>query len=552
MEDRFIRHSSCPECDSNNNVGVYETTEGKQYLWCFSCQKRVGTSMTSTTTSSPFVSNKEDLLGLYQSCPIRPLLDRGIHLSTCERYQVKTVLSTTDGISPEKYLFPYYKGNKLEAYKVATVAEKSFHSVGKASGNDLFGLNLLSQGGKYLFITEGELDALSLYQALKETSGAFEPQVVSIGQGAAAALKNVSHNMEVVESYEHVILCFDQDEPGQQAAAEVAKLLSGKSKIAKFPLKDANEMLMAGKTTELRQAVFSARDYQPDSLLNGADLWDRYIEDSKEECYYYPETWAELNDRTCGYRLGSIVTLTSGSGSGKTQLMREIKYNMLRTTDWKIGDISLEEDISESQRGLVSLAMNKRLHLPDVHVPVEDERSVFNDLFATRRMMFYDHFGGMEDDRLFSTIRYLGSKGYKAIFLDHLSIIVSEFASEGSERERIDTIMTKLAKLAKEFKLVIFLVVHLRKSGNFGPSFENGAVPTLDDLRGSSTLKQLSWDVFSLSRNQQHSDIYCSNTSLVTVLKCRFTGGVGPADYLNFNSNTGRMVKVPEPMGYNL
>ena len=134
-------------------------------------------------------------------------------------------------------------------------------------------------------------------------------------------------------------------------------------------------------------------------------------------------------------------------------------------------------------------------------------------------------------------------------FLDHLSIIVSEYAAQGGERERIDTVMTKLAKLAKELEVVIFLIVHLRKEGS-GRSFEQGATPTLDDLRGSGSLKQLSWDVISLSRNQQHHDEVCRNTTELTVLKCRHTGRTGSAGFLQYSENTGGMVEVAEPPGY--
>jgi len=109
--------------------------------------------------------------------------------------------------------------------------------------------------------------------------------------------------------------------------------------------------------------------------------------------------------------------------------------------------------------------------------------------------------------------------------------------------------MTKLAKLAKELEIVIFLVVHLRKEGS-GKSFEQGATPSLDDLRGSGSLKQLSWDVLALSRNQQHFDPICRNTTQLTVLKCRFTGRTGPADYLRFDVDTGRMEQVAEPANY--
>ncbi len=199
---------------------------------------------------------------------------------------------------------------------------------------------------------------------------------------------------------------------------------------------------------------------------------------------------------------------------------------------------------------MLSLHLNKRITLPDVKVTEEVEKQAFDDIFSSGRFTLYDFFGGMDDDTLFSKLRYFTSTGHNIIFLDHLSIIVSEFASDGGERERIDTIMTKLAKLVKETGVIIFLVVHLKKSDSSRRSFEEGATPTLDDLRGSASIKQLSWDVLALSRNQQHPDLHCANTTELTVLKCRFTGRTGSAGFLKFDETTGRMLSTVEPANY--
>jgi twinkle protein len=110
--------------------------------------------------------------------------------------------------------------------------------------------------------------------------------------------------------------------------------------------------------------------------------------------------------------------------------------------------------------------------------------------------------------------------------------------------------MTKLAKLVKETGAIIFLVVHLRKQDFKATSFEEGAIPSLDDLRGSGSIKQLSWDVIGMSRNQQHYNERCANTSEVTVLKCRFTGRTGRAGFLYFDDSTGRMLQTMEPTDY--
>jgi twinkle protein len=247
---------------------------------------------------------------------------------------------------------------------------------------------------------------------------------------------------------------------------------------------------------------------------------------------------------------GDVITVTSGTGMGKTQLLTELRHFYHQTTSLKFADIVLEDDLGRTMSRLMSMKLNRRIYLPEVRslVTEEERQEAHRYYFQEGRWAGIDYFGGLRDDNLFSKLRWFAATGHKMVFLDHISIIVSEYAVEGSERERIDTLYTKLKKLAKELGLIIFAVIHLKKSD--GTSFEEGAVPDLDDLRGSSTPKQLSDMVICTSRNQQHTDPFCRNTSLVTILKNRLTGQTGNADYMYFDLKTGRMTPIPCPPGY--
>jgi len=570
-------------CGSSDALRIYEKTtkDGKLFhdATCFSCKAYVdhppgfestsaatvfakSTSNTSTgqlplvfekhvpLNTSTKQAHPQDVLSEYSIYPFRDLKDRYITKETCERYGVRVTLSETNG-EPVTHMYPYYKKGKFSGYKQRIIESKQMFSKGDCTGAELFGAHVVKPNGKTLYITEGELDCLALYQVLKELSGlpGWEPSVVSLSHGAASAAKDISLSMEFVDSFDKVVLCFDMDDPGQAAVDDACKLLAGKVHIATYSEKDPNDMLIKGKADELKWDVMKhAKMYMPDSIVNYNDCWDRYKDGKNQECFHWPEGWASMNEKTYGIRMGELVTITAGSGVGKTQVMRELKYHFFETTDFKMADIALEEDVGDSIAGLMSLKLNKRITLPDVSVDPDEEREAFNYFFNSGRWTGYDYFGGLDDDNLFSKVRFLAATGHKIIFLDHLSIIVSEFAAEGGERERIDTIMTKLAKMVKELNITIFLIVHLKKTQD--KPFEEGYVPTLDDLRGSGTLKQLSWMVLAIARNQQHEDRFCANTSELTVLKCRFTGRTGTADYLNFDDQTGRMNPVPKPQNY--
>jgi twinkle protein len=483
--------------------------------------------------------------------PVRALNHRGLSFSTCEHFGVRVGVSPTDGETPIYTLFPQYRNNEIVGWKTKTLDKKIVSSGG--SETDLFGANLIKPQGKKLWITEGEEDAMAVYQVLKESSSLsdWEPPVVSLATGASSAVSCITRSLSVLEGYEEIILVFDNDAAGKKARDEVCKILAGKVSYVTLPCKDANQMLLNGRGTELKWLVLSStKKYQPDGIISSQEMWERYTEKKKDKCYPYPNSMSKLNEKTYGVRSGSIVTITSGSGSGKSTFLKELVYHYKETTNEKIAGMFLEEDVSDTIKGLISLKLNRRISLPDVVSDPEEERAAFEDLFGDGRISLYDYFGGMDDGSLLAKLRYFAVTGHKFIFLDHLSIIVSEFAAQGGERERIDTLMTKLAKFVKEFNVVLFLIVHLRKSDSSSASFELGTRPSLDDLRGSGSLKQLSWDVIGLSRNQQHEDTYCANTTEVSVLKCRFTGRTGTAGYLHYDSATGRLIPVDEPVGY--
>ena len=84
---------------------------------------------------------------------------------------------------------------------------------------------------------------------------------------------------------------------------------------------------------------------------------------AQEEVKSIPYPWACLNDMTYGFREKELVTITSGSGMGKSQMVRELEHYLLGATDDNIGILALEEDIPKTALGIMSIEANKTLHL---------------------------------------------------------------------------------------------------------------------------------------------------------------------------------------------
>ena len=132
--------------------------------------------------------------------------------------------------------------------------------------------------------------------------------------------------------------------------------------------------------------------------------------------------------------------------------------------------------------------------------------------------------------------------GCKWVVVDHLHMLVSA-TLEGDERRAIDAIMTKLRSIVEETGAGLILVSHLRRvEGNKG--HENGVTVNLSHLRGSQSIAQLSDCVIALERNQQADDEEEANTTVMRVLKSRYTGDVGFATKLLYDKESGRLNEV--------
>jgi len=131
----------------------------------------------------------------------------------------------------------------------------------------------------------------------------------------------------------------------------------------------------------------------------------------------------------------------------------------------------------------------------------------------------------------------------KWVFLDHLSILVSGQEDNGDERKSIDILMTKLRSLVEETGIALLLVSHLRRpTGDKG--HEDGREVSLSHLRGSASIAHLSDSVIALERNQQAGDETESNTTVLRILKNRYTGDTGIACKLYYDRQTGRMSQL--------
>lgn len=537
-------HLPCPECGGSDPVSVNDDGSG----YCFSCTKFFknyeSACRSSFTPENDFCKQPVDIKPYRNNAmnnaegEFVALTDRGISLNSAKTFGVKAIKNLQGEIV--KHLYPYYIANEIVGYKVRE-QNKMFTWKGTGQGSGLFGEQLCQSGGKFITLVEGECDAMAAYELL----GSKWP-VVSIKNGAGGAVKDVKQSLEFLEKFDTVVINFDNDKPGRDAAKKVARILSpGKAKIMNLPedFKDANDMLRKGSSHAYTTAWWSAKIYTPSGVVNAGDLKEKYFNREKKESVPYP--WEGLNQKLYGLRSGELVTLTGGTGLGKSSITRELEHWLITQTQDNVGIVALEEHDMRTLDCLMSIEANDRLYIDHVRENYDQKYldEIYNKIYSDGRVWIHAHFGSNDIDEIFSKIRFMIiGCDCKWVVVDHLHMLVSA-TTEGDERRTIDSIMTKLRSIVEETGAGMILVSHLRRvEGNRG--HENGVTVGLNHLRGSQSIAQLSDCVIALERNQQSDDPIDSQTTHMRILKSRYTGDVGMATHLLYDQDTGRLKEL--------
>lgn len=516
----FLKHIPCVRCGSSDAGSFYD--DGSTY--CFSCETW-GREKSTQSYSSSSSTTKNLLTGTYSEITSRKLKE-----DTCRKYSYQI-----GEINGEKCHIANYRDSNgsIVAQKIRQTG-KQFSILGNGKNLPLFGQHLFA-GGKAVVVTEGELDALSVSQAFDNKWPA-----VSIPNGAQGAIKSLSNAYEWLDSFDRIILCFDQDEPGRKATQECAEVLPvGKVYIMTLPRKDASEVLMEDGTAPIVTAFWNAKPWRPDGILMGNELTRERLKKTSVQGYSLP--YKRVSEMLGGIRMREITLLTAGSGIGKSTFAREIAYHLHQAHGLTIGNIFLEESVEKTGQGYVAIHNNVKLGAlrADPSILTDAQWDEALESVIHHRMLFYNHFGSLDSKKLIAKMRYMRQVlGVDFIILDHISIVVSgQSSSSEGERKDIDILMTNLRSLCEETGVGIIAIVHLSQPD--GKPHEEGGRVTLRHLRGSGSLKQLSDTVIALERDQQ--DASTKDECLIRVLKSRELGELGEADTLTYSHETGRL-----------
>lgn len=551
MRDRdgssLIGKEPCPECGSRDNLGRYSDGHG----YCFGC----GHYAHSPDAAAPSANREKTrhmtdmLTGRCEAIP-----NRNLTQETCERYGYRV----GEFQGGPAHIAPYTDdAGRVVAQKIRYKRDdkKAFTWVGDPKAAGLFGQKQARMAGKMVVITEGEIDALSVSQAM----GNKWP-VVSVPNGAQGAARDIAPHVGWLSEYEKVVLSFDMDEPGRKAVEAVVKLFPpGKVCVATLPdgFKDANDMLKAHRSAALVDAMWAARVYRPDGVRTVADLRQSALEVTE---WGLPWPWRTLTEKTYGIRRRYMYGWGAGVGSGKTTTFKQIMLTAMRPDllephdglvdgrgkpiavpePRKVGTILFEENPAKTLRSLGGMIIGKRVNKPDVEYSEAELAEAIDSLDGL--FLPLDTFGAKDWDSVKANILYLVlSEGVRDVFLDPLTALVAHVEDE---RRGLDSLMADLSGMVEAHDFTLHYISHLTTPS--GTPHEEGGRVMEKHFTGSRALARWTHSMIGLERDKQRPD----DPTIVRGLKDReFGDAVGPLLALNFDRETGRMVEVPLPDG---
>ena len=522
-------------CGSRRGLQVFQKEDGSYDGFCFSC----GTAVTDPYKDKPEgykpaynpktdeeIQEEIDEVKEFQTVALK---DRGLSKESLEHFGIKIGLSEVDGVTPTSHFYPYYKGDELKGFKCRVIEGKKFFSIGSVKDVDLFGWHqAVLSGGKKLFVTEGEMDAVALYQIFRAVNKGTKyesniPAIVSLAHGSGSAVKELLKHREMIfMHFKEIVLVFDQDKPGEEAVEAVLKVFPEGVSVAHLPRKDANQCLLEGVSKAAYNAVaFNSVKPKNTRLV----LADSLFEEAKiAPTIGAPWPWEAVTKKTRGIRLGETIYIGAAQKMGKSEIVNTLAAHFIKELGWPVLLAKPEESNKKSVKLVAGKIVGKIFHDPNVPF---DEESYDKACDLMRNKLFlinlYQHLGW---ETLKADIRAAAMEGCKAIFIDPITNLTNGM-SAADANTRLQEIAQELSAMALDLNVVIFIFCHLRNPDS-GPPHERGGEVLSSQFAGSRAMARSCNLMFGLEGNRDpHLNPEERNVRTLVLLEDREFGEVG-------------------------
>lgn len=360
---------------------------------------------------------------------------------------------------------PIFKDSKLIDYKFRNIKDKVFK---RYPGSETWIINedaiFSSIERGYLIVTEGEFDAMSVWQigyknVISSTGGAQNDKTTWV--------ERIPENVKVYINY-------DNDEPGQEAARKLAdKIGLDRCYNVILPTKDANDFIKEGHTSEeYGEILKNSKRFEIKDVFKLSDV---ILELENNKVQRATTFLNRFNNYTNGgIPKKSLIVLSGRSGVGKSTILMNFLIDHADHNKSVIL-ISLENDIYSVVQRLLEIKYKQK---------IQDWTK--NDWLKRKsELVDYPFYIDMSMNRYsmrdISKVANQAKKLYGIEFLgfDHIGWLPNRSNSVGE----LSQMVMDFKLLARENDIIVYLISHIRK---VDPS-----IPiTGEDLKGTSSLQQ--------------------------------------------------------------
>lgn len=476
-------------------------------------------------------------------------MHRGIPGSFFSSWSVRLLVSEYDGITPFALAYPYSDNGKLTGWKCMPLKKKDFWALGATKGSDPFGFErAMKIGGKRLYITEGENDAIALDYCLVMANkgskyGKKKYPVISLSQGGGS----IAHNLKKIRKriknhFEEVVLVLDNDDVGL-AAEKVGQALMPKILRSDKPsgCKDANDAVMKGLVMEMaRMAQWEAHKPPIEGVIRVSSVMSKAIEKPSYGLSYPSE---ELTEMTYGQRFGEAVCLGAGVGVGKTVIAHWFAAHNMTVHKEPCFMILLEEQNHHTVKNIASKIDS---------IPYANPNTVYDpdQLIATAeslqdKLFMWESDGDQalrfDMDEILSAIRFnVEEYGCRFVYLDNFTRLVDHLPPSEAN-EFINKYSSEIEGLCTQLDIHMMAYSHLNPSST-GHSHEEGAPVFASQFTGSRGIMR-SFPMLMSFRRNKHADKskgMSANNSILSIMKNRKYGNEGEIR-TQYNPKTGQL-----------
>ncbi len=447
-------------------------------------------------------------------------------------------------------VFPYIRDNEIVNAKYRD-GKKGFKLV-KDAELIFFGMQTL-QGRRCAIVVEGEIDALSAYEAgfgqdyepacnedgevVEHELGRFA--VLSVPNGASKGnqrLEYLDNCAEYLEMVEEFIIATDNDAPGQALRDELIRRLGVEKcrtvrwEILKshqthgngqnFAPKDFNEVLVHFGKDALKSLVLSSQEVPVDGIFYVEDIFSTMLENFERGVQIAPPTRIDVLDEYFRWKKGDINLCTGYANAGKSTFMLQLMLIKSIWDGWKWAVFSPEnfpaydfyDDLVEMYVGKWKTDMKKEEYIEACE-------------FIGQHIFFVYPENEHDIESVHEKFRHLIlKKGLDGVMIDPFNQLDSMQKAYQREDQYLSSILKDIKRFALLNGICYNIIAHPKS-----PSYkEDRSLPVADmyDLAGGAMWGNKIDNILSYYRPRFHEDKNSKEVEIwIQKIKRKRTGG---------------------------